>query len=218
MSEFRPSNDVPLVDVAARCNGLRDKMLVGLMLFTLVRSSEALAGDQASLAEGAVHAGAGGIRQATQRAPAPTARPDFFTPLPIAEEPAFSATDFRPRKPTAFDKDPAASAFGEPSLLQNTTVWQRLSEYRSHDRVRVLTLWESGSSSVSLQAGRRGDPSLQWTSRLMNRDGSTRGVLDRWFSTSLARAGTGLRNISRSLTGAPPPKPAPAPEAATGLN
>jgi hypothetical protein len=215
MSEFRPSNDVPLVDAAARCNGLRERMLVGLILFTLVRSTEALAGDQASLADGTLDTGAGGIRQSPKPPLALTLPLDSFTAPTITEEPRFSATDFRPRKPTVFDKDPAASAFGETSLLRNTTVWQRLSEYRSHDRVRVLTLWESGSSSVSLQAGRRGDPSLQWTSRLMNRGGATQGVLDRWFSTSLARAGMGLRSMSRSMSAAPP-KPAAAPVEAAG--
>jgi hypothetical protein len=210
MPEFRPSNDVPLVDAAACCNGLRERMLVGLMLFTLVRSTEALAGDQASLADGTLDTGAGGIRQSS-KPPLSLALPlDSFTAPAITEETRFSATDFRPRKPTVFDKDPAASAFGETSLLRNTTVWQRLSEYRSRDRVRVLTLWESGSSSVSLQAGRRGDPSLQWTSRLMNRGGSSQGVLDRWFSASLARAGMGLRSMSRPMSAAPPPPPKPA--------
>jgi hypothetical protein len=219
MSEFRPSNEVPLVDAAAHCNGLRDRMLIGLMLFTLVRSSEALAADQASLAPAALDAGVGGIRRSSQPIPTLTLTlpQDPFTLSAITEKPAFSATDFRPRRPTLFDKDPVASTFGETSLLRDTTVWQRLSEYRSHDRVRVLTLWESKSSSVSLQAGRRGDPSLQWTSRLMNRGGSTQGVLDRWFSTSLARAGMGLRNMTRPTSTAPPPKPADAPAAAAGL-
>ena len=217
MSEFRPSNEVPLADAAAHCNGLRDRMLIGLMLFTLVRSSEALAADQASLAPAALDAGVGGIRRSSQPIPTLTLPLDPFTLSAITEKPAFSATDFRPRKPTLFDKDPAASTFGETSLLRDTTVWQRLSEYRSHDRVRVLTLWESKSSSVSLQAGRRGDPSLQWTSRLMNRGGSTQGVLDRWFSTSLARAGMGLRNMTHSRSTAPPTKPADAPAASAGL-
>ena len=219
MSEFRPSNDVPLIDAAARCNGFRDRMLVGLMLFTLVRSTEALAGDQASLANGALDTDVDGIRQSLHPSPAPTAPLDFFTALSIKEEPTFSATDFRPRKRTVFDNDPAAStfAFSEPSLLRGTTVWQRLSEYRSHDRVRVLTLWESSGSSLSLQAGKRGGPSLQWNSRLMNRDGSTQGVLDRWFSTSLARAGVGLRSLSRSIGSAPPPKPAAAPAETAAL-
>ena len=77
-------------------------------------------------------------------------------------------------------------------MLRGTTVWQRLSDYRSRDRVRVVTLWETGGSSVSLQAGKKGDPSLQWTSRLMNRGGATRGLLDQLFATSLGGVARGL--------------------------
>jgi hypothetical protein len=77
-------------------------------------------------------------------------------------------------------------------MLRGTTVWQRLSDYRSRDRVRVVTLWETGGSSVSLQAGKKGDPSLQWTSRLMNRGGATRGLLDQVLSASLGGVARGL--------------------------
>jgi hypothetical protein len=222
MSEFRPSNDVPPPGAAARCSGVRDRMLIGLMLFTLVRTSEALAGDQASIANATLDSGAGGLRQplppapALMASPALMAPPELMAPLESFSAPTdmgirtFSATEFRPRRPTVFDSDSTVSAFGDTSLLRNTTVWQRLSEYRSRDRVRLLTLWESSSSTISLQAGRRGDPSLQWTSRLMNRGGSTEGVLDRLFSTSLARAGMGLRNLSRpaNVPALPAPKPA----------
>jgi hypothetical protein len=171
-----------------------------------------LAGDQASLANTAVDTRAGNVRQAVPPAPDLTASLESITTPKIADKPTFSATDFRPRKPTVFDRDPASSTLGETSMLRNTTVWQRLSEYRSHDRVRVLTLWESSGSTISLQAGRRGDPSLQWTSRLMNRGGATQGLLDRLFSTSLARASTSLRNVARSTSGPVAPKPAGVPE------
>jgi hypothetical protein len=223
MSEFRPSNEVPLY-AAARCNGLRDRMLIGLMLFILVRSGEALAAEQVAIDAAASDKGAGGIRQTSQLAAVPVmplksfTATDFSAVADFDEKPAFSATDFRPRKRTVLDDDPAASSVNETSLLRNTTVWQRLSEYRSHDRVRLLTLWESSGSTVSLQAGRRGDPSLQWTSRFMNRGGSTQGVLDRLFSTSLARAGMGLRNIARPAAAATPPSKFAAPPAeAVGL-
>jgi hypothetical protein len=204
MPEFRPSNDAPPLDAAARCNGLRDRMLIGLMLLTLVRTSEALAGDQASIANAnwdtglGTGTGVGGFRLSLPPAPALTTPLDSLSAPADTDHRTFSATEFRPRKPTVFDSDPAVTAFGDTPLLRNTTVWQRLSEYRSHDRVRLLTLWESNNSTISLQAGRRGDPSLQWTSRLMNRGGSTQGVLDRLFSTSLAHAGMGLRSLSRS--------------------
>jgi hypothetical protein len=217
MSEFRPSNDVPPFDAAARCNSLRDRMLIGLVLITLIRTSEALAGDQASIANAnlGMGTGIGGLRLSLPPAPALMAPLDSLSAPTDMDNRTFSATEFRPRKSTVFDSNPTASAFSEAPLLRNTTVWQRLSEYRSHDRVRLLTLWESNSSTISLQAGRRGDPSLQWTSRLMNRGGSTQGVLDRLFSTSIERAGMGLRNLSRSANApAPPTKPSVVPEIA----
>ena len=71
-------------------------------------------------------------------------------------------------------------------MLRGTSVWQRLSDYKSHDRVRLLTLWESPGSTVSLQAGKRGDPSLQWTSRLMNRE---LGMPGRGFLRRLLQCG-----------------------------
>jgi len=197
MSEFRPSSIVPLLDLAARCNSIRDKMLVGLVLFTLVRTGEALAGDQASMANATLDPDVGNLRQSSPPARALITAPDFFAAPAAADSQIFSATDFRPRKRTVFDRDPVVNSFGDAPMLRGTTVWQRMSEYRSHDRVRLLTLWESSESTVSLQAGKRGDPSLQWTSRSMNRGGSTRGLLDRLFAVSLAGAGNRLRHSDR---------------------
>jgi hypothetical protein len=196
MSEFRPSNSAPLLDLAARCNSIRDKMLVGLVLFTLVRTGEALAGDKVSIANATLDPDFGNLRQPPPARAFVTA-PEFFKAPTAADSQLFSATDFRPRKPTVFDRDPTVNAFGDAPMLRGTTVWQRMSEYRSHDRVRLLTLWESSESTVSLQAGKRGDPSLQWTSRSMNRGGSTRGLLDRLFAVSLAGAGNRLRHADR---------------------
>ena len=197
MSEFRPSSIVPLLDLAARCNSIRDKMLVGLVLFTLVRTGEALAGDQASMANATLDPDVGNLRQSSPPARALITAPDFFAAPAAADSQIFSATDFRPRKRTVFDRDPVVNSFGDAPMLRGTTVWQRMSEYKSHDRVRVLTLWESSGSTVSLQAGKRGDPSLQWTSRSMNHGGSTRGLLDRLFAVSLAGTVNRLRHTDR---------------------
>src|ERR1700726_3452831 len=46
MPEFLQSTQAPPLD-AAHCNNSRDKGLLGLVLITLVRTSEALAGEQA---------------------------------------------------------------------------------------------------------------------------------------------------------------------------
>jgi hypothetical protein len=56
---------------------------------------------------------------------------------------------------------------------------------------------------------------LQWTSRLMNRGGSTRGLLDRFFSASIAGAASGLHNSGRpSNAHTTAAKPVPPPVAA----
>jgi hypothetical protein len=213
MSEFRPSNDVPLLDLAVRCNSIRDKMLVGLVLFTLVRTGEALAGEQASITYTTLDPGPGigNSRQSSPPVHSLITAPEFFAAPTAADSPIFSTTDFRPRKRTVFDRDPLVNSFGDAPMLRGTTVWQRMSDYKSHDRVRLLTLWESNASTVSLQAGKKGDPSLQWTSRSMNRGGSTRGLLDRLFSVSLLGAGNSLRNPSRSTSGPATAKPVSAP-------
>jgi hypothetical protein len=143
MSESRPSNDAPQLDLAARSNGIRDKMLVGLVLFTLVRTSEALAGDQMSIANGTLNADADNLRRSSPPAREVITAPDIFTAPTAPDSQVFSATDFRPRKRTIFDSDPMVNSFVDTPMLRGTTVWQRMSEYKSHDRVRLLTLWES---------------------------------------------------------------------------
>jgi hypothetical protein len=205
MQEFRPINDSPTP--AARSNSVQDRTLLGLLLFTLIRTGEALAGDQTSIVNVAATPAPADFHQSS---PAPTAMftdPEFFSVPKSADARVFSATDFRPRKPTVFDRDPAIGALGDTPMLHGTTVWQRMAEYRSHDRVRLLTLWESSGSSVSLQAGKRGDPSLQWSSRLMNRDGSTRGLLDHLFSFSFSGAGNSSRSTPHATITPPVPKP-----------
>ncbi len=123
---------------------------------------------------------------------------------------SFSNSDFRPRARSVFATQSPVGNTGD-DLAFDKPVWQRLAEYRSRDRVRVLTLWESGASAVSLQTDRKGDPSLQWTSRWMNRGGATRGLLDRWMPASV------FRGFAHSV-GSPAGRSAlPAPQAHAGL-
>lgn len=210
MSEFRPSIDAPPRE-ATRCHGSRERFLFGLVVCTLFRISQALAGDQATVFNAKTDPAPVNFGQFSQISAVVTPSSGIFTMPTSGGVPLFSDTEFRPRKHTVLDQDPAGSAFGEAPLVHYTTVWQRLSEYKSHNRVQVLTLWESSGSSVSLQAGKRGDPSLQWTSRIMNRGGSSRGLLDRFVSLSLAGAANGLRNSTRSAIAAAPAKPGPPP-------
>jgi hypothetical protein len=169
--------------VAPACCGTRhrgvcDGMIAGLVLLTLVRSTEALAGEQA---------------------PPPLSASMLMLPVPAPyravdrpESKTFSTQEFRPRGPSLLEKDSHPGAPDDAPTLRATTVWQRLSEYRSRDRVRLVTLWETDGSSISLQASKKGDPSLQWTSRFMNRGGATRGVFDQFLTTSLGGVGRGL--------------------------
>ncbi len=190
------------MESAERGISIRDSVLVGVVLLTLATAGEAVAGDPAATA-GALDTGANNLRQFSPPGIAPTAYPPIaglFSSPPGDFNPAFSATNFRPRKPTVFDSDPTVTSFGDAPMLRNTTIWQRMSEYKSHDRVRLLTLWESRGSTVSLQAGKGGNPSLQWTSRVLNRGGSTHGLLDQFFSVSLAHAGNGLHASARLPT------------------
>jgi hypothetical protein len=176
----------------AHAGRISDRMLLGLALATMLRTADAVAGDQLS----GVHTSTNGkLPQTAPTAATVLANPQIFTAPPLMDQP-FSSTDFTPRKHTLFDTGPAANSVGDTPLLSGTSVWQRLSQYKSHDRVRLLTLWQSSGSSVSLQAGRRGDPSLQWTSRLADRGDGSQGLLDRWLTASLARARIGLKSFA----------------------
>jgi hypothetical protein len=173
------------------------------MLFTLVRTTEALAGEQAALSGLPAKSDFNAPPQQT----ALTA-PMFPIPAPYRAEPltdvkTFSTRDFRPRGRSILERDPEVAAVESVPMMSGTTVWQRLAEYRSHGRVRLVTLWETGGNSVSLQAGRKGDPSLQWTSRLMNRGGATRGLLDELLTTSLGGVGRGLHIAPRATSTEP---------------
>ncbi len=174
-----------------RYGGACGSMLVGFVILTIVRASEALAGEQVPPTVSAARPDVIAAREFTTTSafmlplPSYQAVPSSYRAVDLPVLKSFSAAEFRPRGRSMLEKDsPLIDAEAAP-MLQGTTVWQRLSDYRSRDRVRVVTLWEAGGSSVSLQAGRKGAPSLQWTSRLMNRGGATRGLLDQVFSTSL---------------------------------
>jgi hypothetical protein len=195
----------PPLESAAPCHRIRDRMLLALTLYALVRAGEALASDQASLSVPTVHPDFGTLRTTPVEVTLLPA-PGTFTVPPVVDKQEFSATEFRPRKHSAAS-DAAAGVPGESPMLTGTTVWQRLSDYKSHDKVRLLTLWETSASTVSIQTTTHGDPSLQWTSRYMNRGGPTRGLFDRLFAVSLAGAGNSLRGMGHSNSSQTPAKP-----------
>jgi hypothetical protein len=218
MMEHRPPTDP--TKVAAGRDGARGRFFLGLAMLTLIRAGEALAADQA--------AAAGPSIKRDLEPPTPlyarpfAAQPLLSTPLstPLSQVPreyalpplaepheltdvrTFSSKDFRARGHSVFEADPVIGSAND-NLMTDRTVWQRLQEYRTRDRVRVLTLWESGASAVSIQTDRKGDPSLQWTSRLMNRGGATRGLLDRWMPATVFRSFTRSAGPSAGKTPGP---------------
>ena len=194
MPHADPYSDSPPPDRAVHGNGIRDRVLLGLVLFTL--GGDALAGEQTLVANPAQDSDANKLRRSAPPAPATLDATQLFSVPAATDNHAFSPTEFRPRKHSVLDND-FVDPVGDAPMLRGTTVWQRMAEYKSHDRLRLLTLWESSGSTVSLQTGRHGDPSLQWTSNWMNHGGATHGLLDRLFSASLAHAGSSLRNAAR---------------------
>jgi hypothetical protein len=196
MPQTDPLSDSLPRDRAVHGNGIRDGVLLGLVLFTLIHGGDAVAGEQTFVANPAQDAAANKPRRSAPPATATLDTAQFFSAPPATDNQAFSATEFRPRKHSVLDND-FVNPVGDAPMLRGTTVWQRMAQYKSHNRLRLLTLWESSGSTVSLQTGRHGDPSLQWTSNWMNRGGATHGLLDRLFSASLAHAGSSLRNAAR---------------------
>ena len=210
---------VPLRD-AGRSSITRERFLFALVLCMAMRTSEALAGEWTPMNDLAPPPGGDKIRTSSARdVPAAKASElpaalDFTAP-DVIEANTYSDTEFRPRQAHR-PRQRRGFTGGErrAHVLHGTTVWQRLSDYRSHGRVRLLTLWETTGSTVSIQAGKGGNPTLQWTSRLMARGEATRGLLDRLWSVSLTGAGETFRNtIARSSGSQTPAKLTSAPAA-----
>ena len=178
MSECRKIQQTRPVISAARRAGVCERFLIGLVAITLVRAGEALAGEQASDAGAIGRVEPSGSGQSTELPASVFGAPGRYSVSGIAGTNAPSPEEFRPRRHSIFESDVPVD-FADDKLISDTPVWQRLSEFRTFDRVRVLTLWRSSLSSVSLQAGKKGNPSLQWTSRLLNSGEATDGLLDR---------------------------------------
>jgi hypothetical protein len=184
---------------------------IALALLTLISAGEACAGDLAGTTVGPPEReiaprisfttpGFGSLshRAYTVSDPLLTA-PSSYALREMPETKTYSSRDFRPRGRSVFDADPRAGTPAE-TLTVDKDLGQRLKEYKSRDHVRVLTLWETGASAISIQTDRKGDPSLQWTSRLMNRGGATQGLLDRLFPVSVFG---GTTHVTRSATSQP---------------
>jgi hypothetical protein len=187
----RQANATVAGSAARRCNIIRENALLTLVFYSVVRATQALAGDQPS-----------NIDSSMFSAPLVSAKPLI--------DDGFSATEFRPRKHGVVSLDSARSGASiiDAPMLRSTSVWQQLADYKSQDRVRLLTLWQTRGSSLSLQAGRRGAPSLQWSTPWVHRGGTSQGLFDRLLALPARAAGNPLRsNASRPTGVAAHPKP-----------
>jgi hypothetical protein len=115
--------------------------------------------------------------------PLPAARPKpassaSLVAFPAAAVHAQSNFQYQPRAESLVPAADATQSFRMPA---ETTVWNRMDEFRSHDNVQVLTLWQSRRFMFSLQSGKNGDATLQWGSKSMNRGEAKRGLFDRMF-------------------------------------
>lgn len=202
-SENTAMEPVDIAQQRPRGNGLCECMLLMLALYSMVPGDASAADQPKSLA-------ARGVADAQKAALAKIAAPFFPAPFalsaPRAEMSAFSPTEFRPRKPGLLESAAAgreASVIDAP-LLRDTSIAHELSEAKTQDRLRLLTLWQSRASSLSLQAGRRGAPSLQWSTPWMHRDAASRGLFDRLLPVAPHSFGSAVGGAPGSRqTGAP---------------
>jgi hypothetical protein len=208
MSETEPVDTTIAGSTERRCNVIRENALLTLVLCGVVRATQALAGDQPSNAD-SMPAHGSQDPHAAQAAAAPPFSVPFVSAKPLADD-AFSATEFRPRKHSGVGLDSARSGASiiDAPMLQSTSVWQQMADYKSQDRVRLLTLWQTRGSSLSLQAGKRGAPSLQWSTPWVHREGATRGLFDRLLAAPARAAGGNLRgSVPRPAGASAPSKP-----------
>jgi hypothetical protein len=192
----------------SRSNGLCECLLVALTLYVLA-PRDAAAGDQAQSRDDA--------RQNlyTQKAVrAQIAAPSFPAPFAFSampDMPVFSPTEFRPRKPGMLE-DAAGRTEGaviDAPMLRDISIARELSEARTQDRVRLLTLWQSRASSLSLQAGKHGTPSLQWSTPWMHRGSAARGLFDQLLAVAPHGFGsTGRTGVPRQAGSMAPAKAA----------
>jgi hypothetical protein len=183
MSTGEAMDESPNVCLGAPLSGAREALVIVMLMYGLAQGGEAFAADQTANVVKEIRPLVGGK-------PVPMA----FAATSPAHDFELS-TDFPRRKSDAVIV--GTSVERESSLqsqpLQAAPSWQHFADYRSQGRVQLLTLWQSPRNMVSLQTGKHGGPSLQWSSRVMNRGGATRGVLDRFVS--LGAAGLASRPV-----------------------
>jgi hypothetical protein len=155
-----------------------------LLSFVLIRHAPALAGEPAA-----------GDLLSLSRPPA---------------DPSYSSTEFRPRK-SSIEAAEFTSRTGlnlDAPMLQGNSLWQQMAQFKSQDRVRLLTLWQMKGSTLSLQAGRHGAPTLQWSTPWVSHEGVAQGLFDRLFASPSRSAAISFRSPAARPASAPAAKPA----------
>lgn len=160
----------------SRSSGLCECLLVALALYVLA-PRDAAAGEPAQSRDARQNAE---IQKAVRAQIAAPSIPAPFALSAPPEMPAFSPREFRPRKPGLLEEAAGRSeeTVIDAPMLRDSSIARELSEAKTQDRVRLLTLWQSRASSLSLQAGKRGAPSLQWSTPWMHRGTAARGLFD----------------------------------------
>jgi hypothetical protein len=166
----------------SRSNEVRECALLALLLYTLVPGDAAAVDSPQNAAERHLEM----PTIARTQIGAPSYPAPFAFVAPRSEAQTFSATQFRARRPGLLEAGAAADRgfVMDAPMLRDTSLARGLSEAKTQDRVRLLTLWQSRASSLSIQAGKRGSPSLQWSTPWMHRDAVSRGLFDRWLAVA----------------------------------
>jgi hypothetical protein len=110
---------------------------------------------------------------------------NFNTALPSVAGTNGWGTEFRPRGEGLSSKRVPGADIDSAPNLHATNAWQRLEEFKARRGIRLLTLWENKFSTLSLQTGKSGNPSLQWTSRSFHSGDASQGLVDRLLAKGL---------------------------------
>ena len=142
----------------------------------------------AALSNGAL----AGTAAADGRWPAGSAPSAFAAAVPgrfrLPREPGwtlYGSTSPPPQYPGPYVAEvEVPSALGGLRVTGNR--WGQLRDARGFDGLRLFNLWHGRNNALSLQAGRRGEATLQWTSHPFGAARDERGVFDRLFDLTPA--------------------------------
>jgi len=184
-----------LKDHADRCGGLREHTLTAFALISCVCGAETWAKDQSAGVAAPLK-----LNKESLALSAPSLRLD--------EPRIYSATEFRPRRPGLGGAEAVQHETFVFAPMNDSSVARQLRDSKSQDRVRLLTLWRSSASSVSLQAGKHGMPSLQWSTPWMQRGAASGGLFDRLLILSPRSGAAGHVTAPRQASAFAVGKPA----------